>query len=216
MAEMDKWFGAMDWSGATVLQQTGRRTDLYGCALVAVPNPEKLSESLRKVRSVAGMAADQEFHAHNLPENIQLAVLREILPGGLQVAALQCDNQALHQEGGLPTPADMASTAALVLLERSLPMLNLASLVFDEDIQGKKRRDAFLTEVRRTARANFNAPRRRIRFVRSRSSDLAQVADIVVHNVIRGANQAIRLPELQECTRQLLNAEGNILIEMPG
>ncbi len=65
---MGNWFGAIDWSGSTVLREATDRLDLYGCALAAVPNLEVLSEGLRKVRAIYAMGTDQEFHAHGLTE----------------------------------------------------------------------------------------------------------------------------------------------------
>jgi hypothetical protein len=208
------YFAGIDWSGPTAPKENDDVPDFYVCALVAVQQPDILSEGLRRVRVAHGMAADTEFHAHNLPEVIQHAAIQEVLALQPRIAAVRYDKRLLRQRQlPIPNPSEFAHEAALTLLEYCLPALPLASLVFDEDIQGDKRQREFLTEVRQIARKT-SATRLRTRFVRSRSHDLAQAADLLAHVLFRDAEQRVRLPVLRKCV-QGLYASANMLLELP-
>ena len=206
---------AMDWSGWGGVQTDSVAPDCYVCGLIAVTEADQLSQALRRIRARYEMEADMEIHAHNLPEAIHYAALQEVLALQPRIAAVRYDKHLLRQRHlPVPKPAEFARESALTLLAHCLPTMPLASLVFDEDIQGDSRQKDFLTEVRRVARKT-SATRLRTRFVRSRSPDLAQAADLFAHVLFRDAEKRVRLPVLRECLRDLYASEGMTLLELP-
>ena len=215
MRTLGSLVAAMDWSGS------GRSADGPGSAglLCLRPGrcaePDQVSHSLRRIRGRYGMGVDTEIHAHNLPEAIHYAAIQEVLALQPRIAAVRYDKRLLRQRH-LPVPkaAEFAREAALTLLEHCLPTMPLVSLVFDEDIQGGNRQRDFLTEVRRVARKT-SATRLRTRFVRSRSYDLAQAADLFAHVLFRDAEQRVRLRALRGCLRDLYASEDMTLLELP-
>jgi hypothetical protein len=208
-------FGAMDWSGATRMRTDPDAPDCYICALVAVTEVDILSETLHRIRAKFGMADDAEIHAHNLPESIHCAALQEVLALQPYVAAIRYDKRLFRQrQQPAPKPAEFAQVAALTLLRQILPVLPLASLVFDEDIQGKGQQQAFLTAVRQSAHG-IAPVRLRTRFVRSRSNDLAQAADLFAHVLLRDAEQRIKLDALKVILHGVYVSERTFLLDQP-
>lgn len=205
----------MDASGTPDLLGTDPKHDPYVVCLAAVEDVSLLASHFSNVRSRYGMRATQEFHAHQLPEEIIRAALVSGDEAGMVIGALLLDKAATRQErepAELPPPVVLQESAAVALLEDFVNRYSLVELRFDEDIQGKKRQSAFITAAKRLHRARWPDQSIKVRPSPSHLSDLIQLADVVAYVLGRKARNAIQSQELRTCVAQLQHNARHIIL----
>lgn len=204
----------LDRSGTPDPKERRAGRELYVTGFAAVPvDVEIVRSALTDLRHECGMAATQEFHGRSCPEWIQTKVLNTAQDLGLRVAVSIYEKvQATPGSHSHENAAHFQSRVALELLERFVQQHQLARLWCDEDIQGKVQQKAFETAAEQCHRLAWPDTRMRARHIASKSSDLVQLADIVVYGFSRLFREAINDADLQRCLRAIRGNPENIVI----
>jgi len=204
----------MDASGTPDLMGTNAWHDPYVVCLAGVEDITLLADLLATVRKRFGIRAAQEFHAHQLPEEIICAVLTSADEAGMVIGALLLDKVATRRAREaieLPPPALLQEQAALALLEDFIDRYVLEELHFDEDIQGRKRQSVFSTAVKRLHRARWPGQSIKVRPSPSDQSDLIQMADVAAYVLGRKARGAIQSQPLRVAVTHLAQDTRNLI-----
>jgi len=206
-----------DCSGTPDLLSIEKGQNPYVVAIVGVADANQLTAPLAALRQRFGMARDAEFHGHGMSEEMQAAVLQCGIDLGMVAGALLIDKAVTLQTypiAELPSAVEFQVEAALHLLNRFCTLYALRELRCDEDIRGRDRQQAFITEVKRLHRALWEGTRLRVQFFPSQKSNLIQLADVVAYTLGCRERGTIHEPELRRLVRTLRENEAN-LIEGP-
>lgn len=208
-----------DCSGTPNLTGDDGKHDPYTLCVVALPAEDKRMTTLRNnlalVRFRYHMSAGQEFHAHNMSEEMRADVLEVALAQDLIVGALLIDKAATREKWGavaFPSPAGFQVLAARAALEPFLRRYCLTRLFCDEDVRGRERQKRLTTEVLQIHRETWPNTKLKVRFIGSEQEPLIQVADVMAYGLaceVRGSIRAARLKRLVEGVREDLR---NIVI----
>lgn len=188
-------YAGLDWSGTPNLKGMDSRHDPYVVVVAGVEDVERFTQAMRGLRFGFGMKAEAEFHAHNMPEEHSVQVVEAAQEAGLAVGALLVDKALTRQTQdalALPSPPDLQALAALAVVEVFVRRYSLTELRFDEDIQGRKRQQEFVTAVKRIHRAVWPATRVKVQPLPSHKSDLIQLADVVAYLLGREARASLQ------------------------
>ncbi len=205
----------VDASGTPDLTGTERRHNPYVVVAAGVQQPEILQEELARTRAQAGMKATQEFHAHALPEVVQVAVVEAGSRAGLCIGALLMDKQASRRalDAGLfPSSAQVQRRALLRLLEAFFARYELAELRYDEEFGSRKRPQELITDIKRLHRAAWPLGRVRVQPAPSHQSDLIQLADVIAYGLGVEARGTQRTKALQELLQRLHTDSAHVFI----
>ncbi len=208
-------YAGLDASGTPDLQGTERRHNPYVVAVAAITDMEAFEMRMANLRTNQGMAIREEFHAHQMIEERQIAVIQVASISGLRIGALIIDKPQTREFRGevdLPSPSDLEVTARLALLETFFANYPLKLLQSDEDIKGDLRQNQFKTEVKRLHRTNWPEAKFKIQYRKSSGSDLVQLADVLAYGLAHLARGAVRLEELRIILERLSSDTKNIIM----
>ncbi|MDQ3813910.1 MAG: hypothetical protein M3347_08165 [Armatimonadota bacterium] len=200
-----------DWSGTP--DKPMGAIDLFSFCVVAFENSDAVNEACHVTRPALGMAADEEFHGHDMSDAMNAAVLEMGMHLNLQIGILFVNKAAAPLEGRiiLPPPAVFTAQIALRLLERFLPICPLRDLWCDEDLKGQAAQE-FVTAVRRLSRAHHPQSKLKTRLRDSRKSNLVQIADVANYTLTRQARGGKSEPVLENVLRKIRGDDRNLIL----
>ena len=211
---MSIYVAGLDRSGTPdqVERRAGREVYVVGFAALDC-DLEVIRSTLADLRRTCGKAEGEEFHGRDDPEWMQATVLGTALSLGLRVAVAVHEKGATLPDGEAPwKTAQFQADAALNLWEKFVRRYQFGRLWCDEDIQGKAQQKAFETSLGRRHREAWPNTRVKTRHIASKSSDLVQLADLVVYGFSRLARGLVRSRELRQILARVQAEPGNVFI----
>lgn len=208
-------YAGMDASGTPDLQGTERKHNPYVLVVAAVDDKEVLERVMADLRTRQGMAAGAEFHAHQMIEERQIAVVKDVMTLELRVGALIIDKPFTREIRGtndLPSSPEFEVQSRLSLLELFFARYTLRLLQCDEDIKGRARMNQFKTQVKRLHRAKWPGTSLKLQYRKSISSDLVQIADVLAYGLAHLSRQTILLSEWSRLLEEIRNDERNVIL----
>ena len=169
-----KYWCGLDWSER---RREGRTLRL--CAVAGVTDFDALTTVFRRMRLRLGQPDDYEFHAHACPEEWQYLLLADVAAAeiGLRVSVVMREDavETARQSGaGGMTALGLSAITGLVTRARTV------EIACDEDLEGKKHQKPFITGGKRLYRSRWPGEKCKIHFCPSKTSELIQLADVVV------------------------------------
>ena len=201
-----------DWSG-TPDKPVGT-AEIYSFCIAAFADLEALNTNCRISRLMLGMPLEEEFHGHQMSDEMIAAVLEMALALDVRFGILLINKAAVPLTGkiALPPPAKFAAQVALRLLSRLLPRVAIRDLWCDEDIKGKPAQRDFQTAVSRINREVGVADKIKTRLRDSRISHLIQIADVYAYAMTKQAQGSRLEPALENVLRKIRTAVQHLIL----
>jgi hypothetical protein len=206
------FYAGADWSGKP--DKPIGAVDIFSFAVAAFPDLEALNEACIATKRDLGMPAIEEFHAHNMSDAMNAAVLEMGMRLGMRVGILIVNKTAVPVDGKvlLPDPARFTQQISMKLLEQFVPHCPLSRLWCDEDIKGSAAQKEFKTAVRRVCRAHHPDISFEMGFRRSHTSFPVQMADVVAYVLSRQARGSKFEPPLENVLRKIRKNEQHLIL----
>ena len=198
---MPIFHAGLDWSGRASL--ASRQPDIFIACLVAIEDVDTLKSRFDALRLETFGESDAELHGYKMrPERIA-AALQIGIDLDAKIAALCIDKTVSTRAGTLPPVGELHGLSALRVWSDLLGQISVARLVYDTELEGKKRQKAFETEIKRCSAALYPARKLKVKPLPSHQSDLIQLADVVAYALSRELRGEKVEPEIRKLLREI-------------
>ncbi len=194
-------YAGADWSG-----KADRPNEPFIFCVVALNDAEAWNQRCQELREQFRMAPEREFHGYLMKADAErLAMLQRARDLGMRIGAVICVETVRDNSLSYQSPA-------LELLNPLFARGTLRTLWCDTEIQGKKARKAFETEVQRCHRAIHSQVRFEARVRDSHSSNLIQLADVMAYTLRTQAMGKVKSPALREFLKEIASDDANLIL----
>jgi len=194
-------YAGMDWSGKP------GKDDFLICSIAAIETPQTWSEKCAELKRTLSIKLSAEFHARDMSETENLAVLQTAVDAGIHFGVLTMKKSKVNPE--LFNYERTATELFRVFTTR----YQAKQLWYDREVQGRAVEQAFQTKLQRINRASYPKSTFKARCRSSNKSDLIQAADCVAYLQHRLMRDVIRDTSLKRLTWQVLNSEKNVWVK---
>lgn len=202
-------YGGLDRSGNLELTGAAGAEGIFVIVVATITletnDLTPIQQGFERLRQKFGKPSREEFHAHKMSEAMRRDVMLFAQTLSLRIGALIIDKAAslhdLSPGSPLPPPLELHFATTCYLLKVFLSRNVVHTLICDEDVQGRRHTQKFVTEVKRFYRERWDGKPIQVKHKASHQSDLIQLADIIAYDLARfykGSSQSAEMRGLIE------------------
>jgi hypothetical protein len=176
---VEPMFVYLDESGDTGFKFDEGSTEHFVVTLLLIDDPVPLHSAVDRYRALLKYPADVEFKFCKSSDRVRIGFLEAIASYNFKVRTLVIDKRLISKPH-MQKKETFYNYLVRLVLDYDFGTISNATLILDESIKSKRRKDDLRTYLRRMLNTDTECPKiRRIAYRRSHTDNLLQVTDMI-------------------------------------